>query len=273
MTNQEKRARQKERRAAIVAAQHAAARRRRVGQVAAALVGLGVIIGLALFAGGSGDDTGKEQEAGGQETPAGQETDGGQGSGPVACGAEAPPPADPQQYAEPEQMLEDGVDYGAVFTTSCGTVTVDLLEEEAPETTNNFVFLAKEGFYDGTTIHRVEPNKVIQGGAPEPGGAGGPGYSIQDELPKSPELYTFGTLAMANRGPNTAGSQFFFNATDPSGKQPSGYPPDYSLFGAIDPADQESVDTLVTISTLETVPGDVAPVETLYIDTIEITES
>lgn len=256
MTNQEKRARQKERRAVIVAAQQAAARRRRVGQVAAAVIGLGAIIGLALFAGGGGDEAASE---GGNE--------------PVACGAEAPPPADPQQYAEPEQVLEDGVDYGADFTTSCGTVTVDLLEEEAPETTNNFVFLAKEGFYDGTTIHRVEPNKVIQGGAPEPGGAGGPGYSIQDELPKSPELYTFGTLAMANRGPNTAGSQFFFNATDPSGKQPSGYPPDYSLFGAIDPADQESVDTLVTISTLETVPGDVAPVETLYIDTIEITES
>lgn len=267
MTNQEKRARQKERRAAIVAAQHAAARRRRVGQIAAAVIGLGVIIGLALFAGGGDGETGNEQ--GGNE--------------PVACGAEAPPPSDPQQYGEPEQVLEDGVDHGAVFTTSCGAVTVDLLEKEAPETTNNFVFLAKEGFYDGLTFHRVEPDQVIQGGDPEGDGSGGPGYAIKDELPDSSNAYTFGTLAMVNSGPNSSGSQFFFNTKDPKGKQSSGYPPSYSLFGAIDLSDQESVDTLVTISTLETqppppdappdAPPPTTPAATVYIETIEITES
>ncbi|MDQ4142552.1 MAG: peptidylprolyl isomerase [Actinomycetota bacterium] len=269
MTNQEKRARQKERRAAIVAAQQAAARRQRIIRGALGFLALAAIIGLAIFAGGN---------APGGDEGSGETED-------VACGAEAPPAADPQQYPEPPEMaLEDGVDYRATITTSCGVIEMDLLEEEAPITVNNFVFLANEGFYEGLTFHRVEPNKVIQGGAPEPSGAGGPGYEIQDELPKSGDEYVFGTVAMANRGPDTAGSQFFVNMRDPDpegGFKPSGYPPDYALFGKVDPADQESVDTLLEIADQETT-GEIdpatgapstRPAETVYIESVEITEA
>ena len=236
-------------------------------------MGLGVLIGLALFAGGGNDDNGTRPAAGEQADGKGGNGDGGKGDESVACGAEAPPEANSQEYPEPKQVLEDGVDYGAVLTTSCGVVNVDLLEEDAPETVNNFVFLSQEGYYDGLTFHRVEPNQVIQGGDPAGDGTGGPGYAIKDELPKSPKVYTFGTMAMANSGPNTSGSQFFFNARDPEGKQASGYPPDYSLFGKVDLSDQESVDTLVTISDYETDPGTTTPADTIYIETIEITES
>ena len=268
MTNQEKRARQKERRAAIVAAQRAAARRRQITRVTLAVVALGAIIGLAIFA---GDGPGGDEDSGSNEPKA-------------ACGADAPPEADPQTYdGPPEMTLEDGVDYRATISTSCGNIEVDLLEDEAPITVNNFVFLANEGYYDGLTFHRVEPNQVIQGGAPEPTGAGDPGYAIKDELPKSSKVYVFGTLAMANRGPNTAGSQFFFNVKDPDPKggfESSGYPPDYALFGKVDPEDQTSVETLIEISTQETESQpdpatggpSTMPVDTVYIESIEISE-
>lgn len=267
MTNQEKRARQKERRAAIVAAREAAVRRQRIMRGSIAVVVLAAIVILAIFAGG-----GSDEESSGDEGP------------PVACGAEAPPEGNPQQYDSPPEMaLEEGVDYSATVSTSCGDFTFDLLEEEAPENVNNFIFLAREGFFDGSTFHRVEPGTVIQGGAPEPNGAGGPGYEIQDELPKSSKEYTFGTVAMANRGPDTAGSQFFVNMADPNpkgGLESSGYPPDYSLFGRVDLEDQESVDTLIEISEQET-SGEIdpttgqpstKPLETVYIESVEITE-
>ena len=229
------------------------------------LVLLAGIIGIALFAGGDGGETTEE------------------GGGPAACGAEAPPDADPQTYDGPPDMaLEEGVDYRAVLKTSCGDIEVDLLEDEAPITVNNFVFLARDGYYDGLTFHRVEPNQVIQGGAPEPTGEGGPGYAIKDELPESSKVYVFGTMAMANRGPDTAGSQFFFNVKDPNpegGFKSSGYPPDYALFGEVDPEDESSVDTLIEISEQETGGVDPAtgapatkPLVPVYIETIEIIE-
>ena len=266
MTNPEKRARQKERRAAIVAAQRSAERRRRAAFGGVAVVALAVVVGLALFAGGDDEDTGG-------------------GGGAAACGAEAPPQADPQQYDSPPEMaLEEGPDYRAVIETSCGDIEVDLLEDEAPATVNNFVFLAQEGFYDGLTFHRVEKNQVIQGGAPEPSGAGGPGYEIEDELPESSKEYVFGTMAMANRGPNTAGSQFFFNVKDPDpegGFESTKYPPDYALFGKVDPQDEDSVETLIKISEQETSGGvdpatgapSTMPAVPIYIETVEIIEA
>ena len=262
MTNQEKRARQKERRAAIVAAQNAAARRRRLVQVGGAILGLGAIVGLALFGGGASDE----------ET----------GKGTAACGAEAPPEAETQQYQNPPEMrLEEGIDYRAVISTSCGDIEMDLLEDEAPITVNNFVFLAREGFYDGLTWHRVEPNQVIQGGDPQGDGSGGPGYAIKDELPKSKKDYTYGTVGMANSGPDTGGSQFFVVVKDPDpagGFKPAGYPAAYSIFGEVDPDDEESVDTLTEISTQPTQGGQdpslaTRPQTPIYIETVEIIEA
>jgi cyclophilin family peptidyl-prolyl cis-trans isomerase len=109
----------------------------------------------------------------------------------------------------PEMALDPGKDYHANLVTEKGTVRVRLFAEEAPETVNNFVFLAREGYFDGTTFHRVIEGFMAQGGDPTGTGAGGPGYSIQDEF--HPELRHDrpGILSMANRGPNTGGSQFF----------------------------------------------------------------
>ena len=111
--------------------------------------------------------------------------------------------------APPEMALKPGYDYHAVFVTSQGPVRVRLFAEEAPETVNNFVFLARDGYFDGTTFHRVIKDFMVQGGDPTGTGAGGPGYQIPDEF--HPELRHDkpGVLSMANAGPNTGGSQFF----------------------------------------------------------------
>ncbi|MFT4599850.1 MAG: peptidyl-prolyl cis-trans isomerase B (cyclophilin B) [Arenicella sp.] len=97
----------------------------------------------------------------------------------------------------------------AIITTSKGVMTADLYAEETPITVSNFVKLAKEGFYDGLTWHRVLPNFVIQGGCPEGTGTGGPGYTIDCEVKAEKQHHDRGVLSMAHAGPNTGGSQFF----------------------------------------------------------------
>ena len=125
--------------------------------------------------------------------------------------------------------IEDGTDYGATMETSEGTITIDLDEAEAPGTVNNFVVLAKYGWFNGDDFHRVVPGFVAQGGDPvgSPQGTGGPGYTIPDELPTG--AYAKGDVAMANTGsPHTGGSQFFLCDTGCST-----LPPQYSLFGKV----------------------------------------
>jgi len=97
----------------------------------------------------------------------------------------------------------------ATFETSRGAIVCELFAEAAPKTVNNFVFLAREGFYDGTVFHRVIDNFMIQGGDPTGTGRGGPGYRFEDELKSNPHRHQVGSLSMANAGPNTNGSQFF----------------------------------------------------------------
>ena len=109
--------------------------------------------------------------------------------------------------APPELQIEDGVTYTATMETSCGTIVLELDTERAPITSNNFITLARAGFFDGLSFHRAVPGFVIQGGDPLGDGTGGPGYQFEDELPDGG--YALGDLAMANAGPNTNGSQFF----------------------------------------------------------------
>jgi cyclophilin family peptidyl-prolyl cis-trans isomerase len=109
----------------------------------------------------------------------------------------------------PEMALKPGHDYHANLLTEKGTVRINLFAEEAPQTVNNFVFLAREGYFDGTTFHRVIEGFMAQGGDPTGTGAGGPGYSIRDEFHPDLRHDRPGVLSMANRGPNTGGSQFF----------------------------------------------------------------
>ena len=109
----------------------------------------------------------------------------------------------------PEMALKPDHDYHANLVTEKGTVRIRLFAEEAPETVNNFVFLARDGYFDGTTFHRVIEGFMAQGGDPTGTGAGGPGYSIRDEFHPDLRHDRPGVLSMANRGPNTGGSQFF----------------------------------------------------------------
>ena len=99
--------------------------------------------------------------------------------------------------------------YTATLETSRGTIVCELYPKDAPKTVNNFVFLAREKFYDGTRFHRVIKDFMIQGGDPEGSGRGGPGYRFEDELKNNPNRHKVGSLSMANAGPNTNGSQFF----------------------------------------------------------------
>lgn len=113
-------------------------------------------------------------------------------------------------YSSPPPMLIDpSHSYSAIFETSEGNIVIKLMAKEAPLTVNNFVFLAREKFYDGTTFHRVLPGFMAQGGDPTGTGRGGPGYQFQDEFNPNLRHNADGILSMANAGPNTNGSQFF----------------------------------------------------------------
>jgi peptidyl-prolyl cis-trans isomerase B (cyclophilin B) len=114
-----------------------------------------------------------------------------------------------QYSAAPELTIDPSKKYTATFVTSRGTIVCELFAADAPLTVNNFVFLAREGFYDGTVFHRVISNFMIQGGDPTGTGTGGPGYRFRDETSGNPNRHGTGTLSMANAGPNTNGSQFF----------------------------------------------------------------
>jgi len=128
---------------------------------------------------------------------------------------------------KPEPQTDAGKIYRATITTDRGVIVMDLDPQLAPNTVNNFVGLARDGYYDGLTFHRVVPEFVIQGGCPEGSGRGGPGYKFADEPVKG--QYTLGAVAMANSGPDTNGSQFFICIDDCTGK----LAPSYNLFGYV----------------------------------------
>ena len=173
----------------------------------------------------------------------------------------------PQQYSQPPEMsIDPSKTYTAAIRTGHGVITVDLLASDAPATVNNFVFLAKEGFYTDGKFHRVIKDFMIQGGCPTGDGTGGPGYRFNDE--PVTRQYTKGTLAMANAGPNTNGSQFFIvhgaNA---------GLPPNYTIFGMVS-SGAEVLDALANVEVTSGGSGERStPVATQMIEGIDITES
>jgi peptidylprolyl isomerase len=120
-----------------------------------------------------------------------------------------PPERNGYYAAAPEMQIDTAHDYQALITTAKGEMLLDLFEKESPITVNNFVFLARQGFYDGVTFHRVLDGFMAQGGDPTGSGSGGPGYQFQDEMSNGLSFDRAGLLAMANAGANTNGSQFF----------------------------------------------------------------
>lgn len=147
----------------------------------------------------------------------------------------------------PEMGIDPSKRYTATMETSMGTLVIALDPIAAPITVNNFVFLAAQHYYDGVIFHRIINGFVCQGGDPDGNGRGGPGYRFVDELPK-PGKYQIGSLAMANAGPNTNGSQFFI-ISGPSGVQ---LPPAYSLFGQV----VKGLDIVEMMQNVPTGPGD-----------------
>jgi peptidyl-prolyl cis-trans isomerase B (cyclophilin B) len=152
-----------------------------------------------------------------------------------------------QYSAAPAMSIDTTKTYTAVIETSRGTIECQLFANDAPNTVNNFVFLAREGFYDGIKFHRVIPNFMIQGGDPTGTGSGGPGYKFGDEVRNNPNRHKTGSLSMANAGPNTNGSQFFItHAPQPhlDGK--------HTVFGQVING-QDVVDTIKQGDTITTV--------------------
>jgi cyclophilin family peptidyl-prolyl cis-trans isomerase len=148
----------------------------------------------------------------------------------VACGASVPEGygQSKPQFQAPEQVLDGALRHTGAIRTSCGTISVELYSQESPRTANNFAFLAQQGFYDATVVHRVVPGFVVQMGDPTGTGTGGPGYRFADELAAARNRgYSRGTLAMANAGPDTNGSQFFVCLAE------VGLPPQYAVFGEV----------------------------------------
>ena len=117
--------------------------------------------------------------------------------------------ADKQWSNPPSMQIDAKKNYMATIETNRGTIELQLSAQYAPKTVNNFVFLAREGFYDGVTFHRVISNFMIQGGDPTGSGRGGPGYKFEDEFKGNPLTHETGVISMANAGPGTNGSQFF----------------------------------------------------------------
>jgi len=162
----------------------------------------------------------------------------------------------------PPMIIDPAKTYSATMVTSKGTMEMVLDAAAAPVTVNSFVFLARWHYYDGIVFHRVIPGFVLQGGDPTGTGAGGPGYRFDDELPK-PGRYELGSLAMANAGPNTNGSQFFV-ISGPDGMR---LPPLYALFGKV----VKGLDVVQAINDIGTASG--RPNEQVVIESVTIHES
>ena len=175
------------------------------------------------------------------------------GSSPVLRKFRQPPP----------MCIDTSKRYTATMDTSMGSITIALDPITAPQTVNNFVVLARYHYYDGVVFHRIIGGFVCQGGDPEGTGRGGPGYRFADELPK-PGRYEIGSLAMANAGPNTNGSQFFII----SGPQGTGLPPQYSLFGQV----VDGLDVVEAMQRVETDRND-RPLTDVTINSVTISES
>ena len=174
----------------------------------------------------------------------------------------------PQWTSAPEMTIDPSKSYTATIVTNRGTIVADLYAEKAPNTVNNFVCLATEGYYDGVVFHRVIRDFMIQTGDPTGTGRGGPGYQMPDELPGDDLDYNEGVLSMANSGPNTNGSQFFINQANNSGRLEKSY----TIFGKVTEG-MDVVNTIAEIPVSPTAQGEQSvPAATMTVLSITITE-
>jgi peptidyl-prolyl cis-trans isomerase B (cyclophilin B) len=168
----------------------------------------------------------------------------------------------------PPLCIDPTKTYTAEVTTNKGALTIDLDATKAPSTVNNFVVLARYHFFDNTVCHRIIPSFVVQCGDPTASGAGGPGYTFADELPSSGS-YVVGSVAMANNGPDTNGSQFFLI----SGADGAALDPNYSLFGQVTKGLDTTLPALDAAGNPDPSAGGVPPLEQVVVQSVTITES
>jgi cyclophilin family peptidyl-prolyl cis-trans isomerase len=188
---------------------------------------------------------------------------------PAGCVTTKPPkPNVTRTFAKaPAMQIDTSKTYVATMQTTCGTIEIALDAKEAPQTVNSFVFLAQHQFYDGLTFHRVAKDFVVQGGDPKGDGTGGPGYNLPTEAPKNG--YKAGSVAMANAGAGTTGSQFFLTWSDAGAKGLGGPPYLYSALGTV----TKGLDVVEKMGSLAPASGDGAPTHPLYIFKVTISES
>ena len=169
-----------------------------------------------------------------------------------------------EQKSSPEMKLDMSKIYKAVLKTEKGSITIEFDTANTPITSNNFISLAREGFYNGTVFHRTIDGFMIQGGDPEGTGRGGPGFQFDDEYLEG--SYTRGVVAMANSGPNTNGSQFFIMHKDYN------LPPAYVIFAKVIEG-MEVVDAIATAEVTASFSGELSvPVNPVSVQSIEIIE-
>lgn len=227
-----------------------------------------IVAGITLVASACGSDDAAAPVA---TDPAPAATDTGSGSVAASPDTSACPPeggTDEQTQtfaAAPPDCLDPAATYEAVVTTNKGEFTIALDPTSAPIAVNNFVFLARNEYFDDTVCHRIIPNFVVQCGDPDGTGMGGPGYTIADE-PPAPGQYQIGSIAMAKtQAPDSGGSQFFII----TGSDGASLPPQYALFGQV----VDGLDTTVEAMAAAGTPGEGVPSEPIEIQSIRIAQS
>ena len=255
----DRRQRQKEQRAAKREAERKKeARGELMRRLGTALVFGLVVVGIFAFSGVFGGDStdlpGSYEEYREQET---------------ACGASQPAAEQVMTFEAPETQtdISANTEVRAVLDTSCGEIVIELDPAGSPATVNSFVFLAREGYFDGQVLHRIAENFVVQGGDPQANGTGDPGYVVPDEFPSEDFSYEEGVVAMANRGANSTGSQFFIVI----GEDARFLLPQFNVLGEVVSGD-EPLEDIAAIPT-GIAPGTVEqslPLETVYINKVTI---
>jgi cyclophilin family peptidyl-prolyl cis-trans isomerase len=234
-----------------------------------AAIFIAVVVGVALIISVSGDSDSTSTNDTTVDSTATAPVEGRTITGDTPCPAVDGSEARASTFEKaPSNCLEAGKTYTAVVTTNTGEFTIVLDQTKAPLAANNFVTLARYKYFDNTQCHRAILDFVVQCGDPTATGSGGPGYSFADELPQAGE-YKLGSIAMANSGANTNGSQFFII----TGDQGVALPPSYTLFGQVTSGLDTTVPALNAASNPDPAANGVPPLETLTIVSVVITES
>ena len=260
----DRRRRQKEQRAARRETEKKQEARKELGRRLGTALVFGLVV-VAIFAVGAFFGGDEDQLPGGYE---------GFRNQPTACGAEQPDPEPVLSFdaPEPQEDVTEETTVTAILKTSCGDIAIELDPVGHPVTTNSFVFLAREGFFDGQVFHRIVADFRVFSGDPAANGSGGPGYQIADEFPAADFVYTAGMVVMDNVGKGTTGSEFFIVIGDAA----TTLNPQFNLLGEV-MSGQETLDLIADVETAVQ-PGSreqSLPLETVYIEsvTVEVTGS